>query len=76
VLEALLEPFLGHHAVYQGPLLYLGPVSRALAHLALVQGKKADARKLFERARADAAAVESPPWVARIEAEAAGAKRG
>jgi DNA-binding winged helix-turn-helix (wHTH) protein len=68
-LEPLLTPFLGWHAVYQGPLLYHGPVSRALAHLAAAQGRRADARNLFSRARAEAASVGAAPWVARIEAE-------
>lgn len=68
-LEALLGPYAGWHAVYQGPLFYLGPVSRALAHLAALQGRAAEARALLEQARAEAAAVQSPPWVARIERE-------
>jgi len=71
-LEALLAPYAGWHAVYQGPLFYLGPVSRALAHLAALQGRAAEARALLEQARAEAAAVQSPPWIARIERELAG----
>ena len=71
VLEELLTPFLGWHSVYQGPLFYLGPVSRALAHLAAVQGRIAQAKKLFRRARTEAEAVQSPPWVTRIERELA-----
>ncbi len=71
VLEELLKPFLGWHAVYQGPLFYLGPVSRALAHLAAVQGRTAQAKKLLQRARTEAEAVQSPPWVARIDRELA-----
>ena len=71
-LEPLLAPFLGWHAVYQGPLLYHGPVSRALAHLAAAQGRREEARDLFSRARAEAASVGAAPWVARIESERAG----
>jgi hypothetical protein len=71
-LEALLAPYAGWHAVYQGPLFYLGPVSRALAHLAALQGRAAEARALLGQARAEAAAVQSPPWTARIERELSG----
>jgi hypothetical protein len=75
VLEELLAPFLGYHAVYQGPLFYLGPVSRALAQLAGVQGRTAEAKRLFHQARAEAEAVQSPPWVARIDREFAALSR-
>jgi len=74
-LEALLAPYAGWHAVYQGPLLYLGPVSRALAHLAALQGRRAEAIERLARAREEAAAIESPPWVARIEREQAALRR-
>jgi DNA-binding winged helix-turn-helix (wHTH) protein len=74
-LEELLAPFAGWHAVYQGPLFYLGPVTRALGHLAALQGRSAEARRLLERARAEAEAVQSPPWVMRIERELAALRR-
>jgi hypothetical protein len=70
-LETLLAPFLGWHAVYQGPLFYLGPVSRALARLAELQGRSAEARCLLLRARAEAEVIESPPWIARIDSDLA-----
>jgi DNA-binding winged helix-turn-helix (wHTH) protein len=70
-LEALLAPYAGWHAVYQGPLLYLGPVSRALAHLAALQGRRREALEGLAQAHAEAEAVQSPPWVARIERERA-----
>jgi hypothetical protein len=75
-IEPLLTPFLGWHAVYQGPLLYHGPVSRALAHLAGAQARRAEAHDLFSRARAEAASVGAAPWVARIELERDALKRG
>jgi DNA-binding winged helix-turn-helix (wHTH) protein len=68
-LAELLEPFAGWHAVYQGPLLYHGPVTFALARLAATQGRASEARALLERARAEAAAVQSAPWVARVDRE-------
>jgi hypothetical protein len=71
VLEELLAPYLGLHAVYPGPLFYLGPVSRALGHLAAAQGRAAEARALLERAGDEAQAVEAAPWTARIERELA-----
>ena len=70
-LEALLAPFDGLHAVYQGPLFYLGPVSRALGHLAAAQGRRAKAKALLQRAREEAAAVQAPLWVARLDSELA-----
>lgn len=75
-IEGLLAPFAGWHAVYQGPLLYLGPVSRALGWLAAVQGRAGEAKKLLQRARKEAESVQSPPWVARIERELAALPRG
>ncbi len=70
-LERLLAPYDGWHAVYQGPLLYLGPVSRALGHLAAVQGRTAEARDRLAQARSEAEAVVAPLWAARIERELA-----
>lgn len=70
-LEALLAPYLGWHAVYQGPLLYLGPVSRALGHLAAAQGNHARAHEHLAQAQREADAVGAPLWSARIERERA-----
>ncbi|MDJ0868826.1 MAG: AAA family ATPase [Myxococcota bacterium] len=65
-LEALLAPYAACHAVVPGALLYLGPVSRALAHLAHARGERDEAAGHFEVALAESARVGALPVHLRV----------
>ena len=57
------------HGVLPVPVCYGGPVSRALARLAALQGRSDEAAELFDEAFASAEALGARPMAARILAE-------
>jgi DNA-binding winged helix-turn-helix (wHTH) protein len=69
VLDALLAPYDALHAVFPGPMLYAGPVSRFRARLAVLRGDREGAGAAFERALAACAAVGARPVRARVALE-------
>jgi hypothetical protein len=71
-LDALLAPYDELHAVFPGPMLYAGPVSRFRARLAALRGDRAAAEAAFERALAGCAAIGARPARARVALELGG----
>jgi DNA-binding SARP family transcriptional activator len=68
-LTSLLAPYDGQHTVlccYGGGGAYWGPVSQHLAGLARLSGDDDAARALTARARAEAAAIDAAPALARL----------
>jgi hypothetical protein len=68
-LDAMLEPYDELHAVFPGPMLYAGPVSRFRALLETLAGDRAGAAASFERALAACAAIGARPAWARVACE-------
>lgn len=68
-LDRLLAPYDGLHAIFPGPLLYAGPVSRFRALLAQTLGDAKPAISRFEAARAACAAVGARPAGLRVACE-------
>jgi len=64
--EALLAPYADLHGVLPVPICYGGPVAAALARLAALQGRSADARDFSARALAAAESLGAHPTANRL----------
>jgi hypothetical protein len=71
--EAMLAPFSSLHGVLPVPICYGGPVAAALARLAALQGRTADARELHAEAVAAAESLGAHPTANRLRSVEAGA---
>jgi len=65
VLYEAMEPWGDLHSITPGPVLYGGPVSRALGLMAVVQGERERAAGHFERAAVQCEALGARPMAAR-----------